>query len=429
MTALEQAEQALFGCLLEDSALSSEIMADWFDDKRIAHLVGISDRLVSAGSPLDISTVIQAAGNSDLLPLLLDCQSQCHSAANFAYWRDIVTDHAARARLAAAAQEFILRLPEANGDLRGHISRLETALAAPIKNERRTLMPKEIALGLSEHLEGRFNLQGRRSGLVTGFSQLDRLLDGLQFGEFTILGARPGTGKTALACNIVERVCLRDKIPTLFLSLEMSAAALSRRLLASHQSIGIFELKSGRLSAADFVKISAFDSLLKKSSLFIREAFGGMTAGEAASLIRRGTARHGVKLVVIDYLQKFKADHAHEKRTYEIAESSSTLVDAVKQSGVACLCLAQLNRESEKDKGRAPRLNDLADSGKIEQDADTVLLLNRNREEEPHRAVLIVAKQRDGETGIVRLHFTGEFCRFNDELPDAPDGGKPPHND
>ena len=170
-------------------------------------------------------------------------------------------------------------------------------------------------------------------------------------------------------------------------------------------------LKQGKLNEDDIPKFTAFTALLSKSPFYCREAFGGMTGGEAAALIRRGAARKGIKFVVLDYLQKLKSDTRQEKRTYEVADASASLVAAVRYTGVAFLCLAQLNRESEKDKGRTPRISDLADSGQIERDADTVLLLHRERKASTE-AKLIIGKQRDGETGICNLVFDGRFCRF-----------------
>jgi replicative DNA helicase len=268
---------------------------------------------------------------------------------------------------------------------------------------------------LINSIETKFNLNGKLSGLETGLFDLDRITNGLQFSESSILAARPSIGKTALACNIVSHVCLKNKIPTLFISLEMSADALGRRILSCHQQVNMQSLRSGDLNQGDFDKCAKFTTKLTESPLFVHESLGGMSAGTAAGLIRKYAKRNGVKLVVIDYLQKMKADSKHEKRTYEIAESSGILTGAAKESGVALLLIAQLNREGEKDKGRLPRLSDLADSGQIERDADNVFLLHRKREE-PNNASLIVAKQRDGETGLISLFFDGPHCQFQNAV-------------
>lgn len=413
MTEREQSERALIGCVLAQPDLALELKAEWFDDLRLAGLLAAAAKMLNEGKPIDRRTLANESKDvPDAAQIISEAEQECHSAANFSYWKAIVVEGFEKTRLNRAVLKFQSQIPSANGNLRTIISELENALSKPISNESRTLSPKECALGLNSHLEARFNLQGKRSGLETGFSKLDYYTDGLQFGEFTILAARPSVGKTAIACNLVDKICLIGKVPTLVLSLEMSAASLCRRLLSCHEKVTMQSLKSGNLTEEDFVKVSAFDRTLKNSPLYIREAFGGMGAGEAAALIRRGAARKGIKLVVLDYLQKLKPDSRHEKRTYEVAEASGAMVDAVRESGVAFLCLAQLSRESEKDKGRVPRISDLADSGQIERDADNVLLLHRDRNKDLHDAKIIVGKQRDGETGVVPLYFEGQYCQF-----------------
>ncbi len=319
-------------------------------------------------------------------------------------------------RLRDAALRFMEQTFDSpHEDLKKYVDELQEAIWKTQTWDKSTLSPNECAAALASHLEQRMNLNGALSGLATGFTRLDDMLDGLQLGEVTILASRPSIGKSAIACNIVDRVCLTDGIPTLFLSLEMSASALCRRMLSSNQRIPMNDLKSGRFTDKNLSQFAAFDALLKKSPLFIHESFGSMGAFEASGLIRKYAKRDGVKLVVLDYLQKLKAENKHEKRTYEIAETSALITSAVRDSGVAMLCLAQLNRESERDKGRTPRLSDLADSGQIERDADTVLLLHRDRNKPYNEAFVIISKQRDGETGAVKLFFDGRYCRFTKE--------------
>ncbi|MEI6872570.1 MAG: DnaB-like helicase C-terminal domain-containing protein, partial [Verrucomicrobiota bacterium] len=134
--------------------------------------------------------------------------------------------------------------------------------------------------------------------------------------------------------------------------------------------------------------------------------------------IRSNVRRFGIKLVVVDYLQKIMPSGRHEKRTYEVGEVSMKLKAVAASTGVALLCLAQLNRDTEKDKGRPPRLADLGDSKQIEQDADVVALLDRKRGEKVGDAALVIAKQRDGECGLVPLTFNGAFCRFETKGPE-----------
>jgi len=411
MTPREQAERALVGCILEDAELVQDLKAEWFDDLRLGHFVMTAELLQSEGKPVDITTVAHSETDPDCIALLRECQQECHSPANFSYWLGTVLELVEKDRLRAAANRFLAALPGANGDLVSIVSELENALAKQSATGAHTLTGRSTANLMTDDLERREKLKGDYSGIESGFIDLDRILDGFQSGEVVIVGSRPSVGKTAIACNIVDRVCFQNRIPTLFISLEMSAPALARRLLSHRTGIEMNRLRRGKFFEGDTAKMTAFAGLIASSPLYIREGFGGMAASQAAALIRRGAKRKQVRFVVLDYLQKLRPDNRHEKRTYEVAEASGMITAAVKDTGVAFLCLAQLNRESEKDKGRRPRMSDLADSGQIERDADTVILLHRDKSN-PNSAELIVSKQRDGETGSIHLNFDGAHCRF-----------------
>lgn len=410
MTRREQVERAVIGCVLARPDLADELKSEWFDDLQFGHFLTTIQKMRKDGHPVDLTTVVQKEG-FDSMPLLLESQEQCDSPENFPFWRNHLVNASDRKRMLQAAQKFIAHLPGSNGSLPKLITELEASLCPTLPGLSSLTDSHQSSAGLLSSLEEKFNNQGKLSGLDTGFMDLNRMTDGLQLGELTVLAARPSMGKTAIACNLVNKICLENKVPTLFLSLEMSGSALCRRLLSSNQKVEMGALKSGRLTESDFAKTSNFNKILKNSPLFIQESFKGMTGSEAAAIIRKSVRQHGVKFVVLDYLQKLRSDTKQEKRTYEVAEASGCLVEAARGQGVAFLCLAQLNRESEKDKGRLPRPNDLADSGQIERDADTVLLLHRDRNN-PEQTKLIIGKQRDGETGVVDLRFEGRFCQF-----------------
>lgn len=424
---LQQSEKAIVGAILEKPELAFELNASWFDDLRLGAIVACAIEMQTAGKPVDIVTIAGMSKKPDTLGILQDCQNLCHSTSNFCYWRDIIQAAYERRRLGGLVGHFLAKLPESNGNLPSLISELESGLAVPILNRKQTMTAKAAADALNENIEASFNLRGQMSGLATGFQRLDRITNGLQFGELTVLAARPSIGKTAIGMNFVKRICLDDGNPTLILSMEMSAASLGRRLLSAYTHLDMGTLKSGNLSDDDMKKITVFNSVYRKSKIFIHESTGGVGAGEAASIIRRMTKKHGIKFVLIDYLQKIKPDKSHEKRTYEIGASAETIRNSIVEAKVACVCLAQLNREADKDKGRMPKLSDLADSGSIEREADNVLLLHRDKTEDDHNAKLLISKQRDGETGLVDLYFDGRFCRFT-ELDKTIDPSDVPRN-
>lgn len=291
------------------------------------------------------------------------------------------------------------------------------------------LIDSKTAAGLLiDDLERRHQLQGRLSGISTGFSYFDHLTDGLQYGDQTIIGARPSIGKTAMGLNIFYHATVLCSVPALFVSLEMSVAALMRRMACYATEINMRELRRGSYTEGDFKKFTAFQIKAVKAPMWFIDAVSGVDITTLGSEIRRACRKHGIKLVVIDYLQRIQADRRQEKKTYEVGDVSTRLAGLADQTDAAFLTLAQLNRDSEKDKTpRPPRLSDLGDSKQIEQDADTIGLIHRNREEPVGEASLIVAKQRDGELGVVKLRFNGPMCRFED-MPKIESGDRPYRN-
>jgi replicative DNA helicase len=288
------------------------------------------------------------------------------------------------------------------------------------------LEPKQAVNELSQDLERRHGLQGALSGLSTGFQRLDEKTEGFQMGEFWIIGARPGVGKTAIALNMAEQLSIVNAIPSLFVSLEMSSVAIGRRLVSMNAQINGGSIRKGSFTAADFGRMASFNVRYAKSSLYILNSPGGIKISRLLNAIRAAIRRWKVKVVFIDYLQKIRPDEKGEKRTYEIGDTSGRLVHLAKTENVNITALAQLNRDPDKNGKRSPVVSDLADSKSIEADADFIGLLERPIQVDGGgfddcAARLIVAKQRDGETGIVPLSFQGWFCRFKDGTRNDPE--------
>jgi replicative DNA helicase len=177
------------------------------------------------------------------------------------------------------------------------------------------------------------------------------------------------------------------------------------------------DIKTGDLDEGGMKAMASASAKVAGSPIYFVSGSGVSGIATITALIRRAVRKWGVKLVLVDYLQKIHGSKAAEKKTYEIAEVSGRLKAIASDTKTAVVALAQLNRENEKDKGRVPRLTDLADSGQIERDADLVLLLNRERNQPNGEAIIAVAKQRDGECGLVPLWYEGQFCRFTDPSP------------
>lgn len=411
----------LGACLIGGTDIAIEVSsrvpvsAVFCDD--IRELFAIVERLASLGAQCDQgavsrewSRVMGAVRFPDsLIQASIDA---CPSALNASFFCDGILDAWRRRRVMESGSLLAARSKDASVTVDELISEAETVLSGNETSQVEILTGKQAAGACISDLEARHARQGQIGGIETGFQEFDKMTDGLQRGEQAVIAARPSIGKTAIALAILEYACLRNNIPTLVITLEMSPASLLRRMASSWCQIPMNTLRTGQFDERQFSKLVAYNVACSKAPLHIADGVSGLTVAAICATVRRCVRKYGVQLVIVDYLQKVSPTTKHEKRTYEVAEVSSKLKAVAAKTGVAMLTLAQLNRESEKDK-RPPRLSDLADSGQIERDADIVALLHRDRGGENARdASLIVAKQRDGETGCIKIHFDGKYCKF-----------------
>jgi replicative DNA helicase len=264
--------------------------------------------------------------------------------------------------------------------------------------------------------------QGMLTGVGTGFADLDKMTSGLHGGEMDVIAARPSMGKTSLAMNIAEYVSIDLKLPVGVFSLEMTSESLVLRMLCSRSRVNLRNVREGFLAERDFPKLTGAAGKLANAPLFIDDT-SGLSILQLRAKARRMAQQFGVKLFVIDYLQLLHSTARRaENRQQEIADISSGIKSLAKELNVPVIVLSQLNRDLEKEKDRKPRLSDLRESGAIEQDADVVCLLYKasrdddeggGAEEQEAIAVnLLIAKQRNGPTGDVRLTFLKPYTRF-----------------
>lgn len=259
---------------------------------------------------------------------------------------------------------------------------------------------------------------GETQGLETGFPELDQLLDGLKPEELVILAARPSQGKTALAMAIAAKACLEREASVLFASLEMNAASIGERFLSSWAGVDGHKLRRAwLLGARDHDALATASEALASMKLTIDDR-PVQTVSHVAANARRVKSRRGLDLVVIDYLSLLDGQRQKgESRQEEVARLSRRLKAMARELKTPVLCLHQLNRQNESREDRRPRLSDLRESGQVEQDADAVLLLHRPEyydvNDQPGVAEVIVAKNRNGPTGTVRLMFAKAFTRFD----------------
>jgi replicative DNA helicase len=302
---------------------------------------------------------------------------------------------------------------------------------------------KKLVVEAIEEIEAMHARQGAISGVPTGFIDLDRMTDGMHGGEMIVIAGRPSTGKTSLAMNIVEHVALDLTLPVGVFSLEMSARSLATRMLASRARVNLRSVRDGFMAERDFPKLTGAAGKLAGASIHIDQT-GGIPLLQLKAKARLWRQRYGIKLLVIDYLQLMAAGagagRKFESRQQEITFISAGVKALAKDLDIPIIAISQLNREMERDKNRKPRLSDLRESGAIEQDADVVGLLYRpksgDEEDDGASAMpvnLLIAKQRNGETGDVHLTFLKQFTRFESaakiDPKDQPKDVKQPYKD
>lgn len=253
------------------------------------------------------------------------------------------------------------------------------------------------------------------SGIATGYVDLDNLTAGLQDSELIVLAARPSVGKTSFALNVLRHVIVEEKQPVLFVSLEQSRIEIAERLLCCQARVDSHKLRKGTLNSDEVDLLTQAGGILRSAKLFIDDTPGQSMLRIAANA-RRLKVKHDIRLVCIDYLQLIDPDDRRDSRQEQVAAISRRLKFLARELNIPVIALAQVNRGSEDRQDHRPRLSDLRESGAIEQDADTVMMLHRPEIHEPgqHEGVVevIVAKQRNGPTGDVTLMFVKQYMRF-----------------
>ena len=271
-----------------------------------------------------------------------------------------------------------------------------------------------------EHIQRMFERQALVTGVPTGFSELDELTAGFQNSDLVIVAGRPGAGKSALALNFAENAAIptgkHERVPVAVFSLEMSKEQLAQRLLCSQGGINLHRVRSGRLTNEDWPRLTTAAGLLNEAPILIDDS-PSATLMEIRAKCRRLRAENRLGLLIIDYLQLIRSSTRAENRVQEISEITRGLKSLAKELNIPILALSQLSRAVEtRDKTGRPQLSDLRESGSIEQDADLVLFIYReilyNEDAEPNKAEILIAKQRNGPTGKVKLTFLRESTKF-----------------
>ncbi len=392
---------------------------------------------------IDIVTLSDELGKDRLetvggMDALLQLMNSVATAANVEHYMEIVYENAVLRRLIRTSTEITDKCYSADGDFRELIDAIESKLNDVLRGDTRNLaLPvRDQIMDVIDYMEQLNKEDPSAVGIHTGFSDLDRLITGLRPGEMFVLAARPSIGKTALALNMAENMALSSRrAPVGIFSLEMSMKMITLRLLCSRSRIDISQLRDSALSQARWKDIMDTAQALRDAPIYIDDSSAGLDVMELRSRARRMKSEFDIQALFIDYLQLMRPVGGNKNTTREndVAQISGGIKALAKELNIPIVVLAQLNRQAEQV-GSRPKLAHLRESGAIEQDADVVALLHRERETDaavpqsptiPLEAEIIVAKHRNGPTGIVKVLWIPAYTRFEDRSPVSDDDVPP----
>jgi replicative DNA helicase len=431
-----EAEKGVLGSLLHDPQMCDEIAlmlrpTDFYADanqRLYRNLLAMHDQ----GKRIDITLLVERLkqeGEFEAIggfAYLAEVAQSVPYAANASFYAEIVRNKSTVRELIHASTEILRDAWDPTYDPKELLSHAEEKIFAvhDRRSSDRVTHIENLLIEAFDRIDSRLS-KGASDATPTHFRDLDQLTGGLHPGEFIVLAARPSMGKTALATNIAENVAILSRVPVLFVSLEMARLELAQRLLCSQGSIDGSKFRSGFITADEREKLMEASGKLSQSPLFIDDT-PSRTVTEIAACARRLKRKENLGLVVIDYLQLVQPDDPRDPRQEQVAKMARRLKALARELTVPIICLAQLNRQVEatgKEEHR-PRLSHLRESGAIEQDADVVMFVHR--EEYYHtkekaeeldivgQGLLILAKQRNGPTGDVKLHWSDKYTRFRD---------------
>jgi replicative DNA helicase len=436
------AERCLLGGMLRDNVVINDVVQlvrteNFYLDAHQKIFQGIL-ALNDKATPVDLVTLAEWLREQKYVediggyPYLAELWEAAPTAANVEYYAKIVREKAIVRNLIHAGNEI----------LRDAYDQVQPADELLGDAERKILEVAEIgitgqATTLQDAIRDAYERIDARaqntfeSGLPTGFVDIDELTAGLHNSELVILAARPSVGKTAMSLNIVRNIIVGDPVRgvppagVFFVSLEQARVELAERLLCAQAKVDSHKLRKGHLGSDDMDKLLRAGDVLSRAKLFIDDTPAqGML--RIAANARRLKRKHDIKLVVIDYLQLIDPDNKRDSRQEQVAQISRRLKFLARELKVPVLSLAQVNRSSEDRGNHKPRLADLRESGAIEQDADTVMLLHRpgmyEGGQEDNVIEVLIAKQRNGPTGDVTLAYLKHYMRYENYAVGGPLG-------
>ena len=429
-----EAEQSIIGGLMLENQvwdkISSKVCeADFYKtEHRILYRAIVT--LASKNHPFDVVTLLDTLKSNNALDdaggeaYLFELANNTPSVANVSAYADIVREKSVQRQLIAVSTDIAdSAYNPGSRDVSELLDFAESrvfAIAEQTPSDGGPEIIKSILVRAVEKIDALYHSGDAITGLATGLSDLDEMTSGLQPSDLVIVAGRPSMGKTTLVMNIAEHAAIKSNKPVLVFSMEMPADSLAMRMMSSLGRIDQHRIRTGKLDDDDWPRVTSAVHMLSEAPLFIDDT-AALSPAELRARARRLVKEHGqLGLIVIDYLQLmkvpgFKADN----RTAEISEISRSLKALAKELKVPVIALSQLNRSLEQRQDKRPVMSDLRESGAIEQDADLICFIYRDEvynEDSPDKgtAEIIIAKQRNGPIGRVRVAFLGKYTRFED---------------
>jgi replicative DNA helicase len=376
------------------------------------------------GESIDLITLtneLQTAGHLDRVggaAYISSLTTAVPTSANVEYYAQIVQQTSLRRRLITLAAEITESCFDDTIPTRQVIEEAERRIFELAEtNQTQGFQPaKEVVKRTVDAIEKLYHNQDDYTGIPSGFHALDNMTSGFQNSEFIVIGARPSVGKTALALSMAANIAIGRKIPVGIFTLEMSDMALMQRLIASEARIASQVIRTGMLRTSDFANLTNAASRIYDAPMWISDT-PGMRLLDLRAQARRMVGQHGVRIIIIDYLTLITNENAELARHEQIADISRSLKSLARELEIPVVALSQVSRDTE---GKRPMLSNIRESGSIEQDADVVLFLHRDRnlEKDSTEAVsvieteLIVAKQRNGPVGTIQIAFVPRYTKF-----------------
>lgn len=423
-----EAEQSVIGSMIMDReaiVVASELLTgEDFYNKQYGILFETMVELNDAGSPVDLVTLQNRLKEKDVPPevssleFVRDLITAVPTSANIKYYANIVSEKSTLRRLIRLNEEIANTCYAGKESLEYILDDTEKRVFQLVqKRTTEDFVPvRQIVMNAIDKIETAARNKGSVTGIPTGFIDLDYRTAGMQPSDLILVAARPSMGKTAFELNLAHYMAFKKNLAVALFSLEMSKEQLVNRMFSLESNVDAQKLRTGQLNDQEWERLIESAGVIGKSKLIIDDT-PGISIAELRSKCRKYKLEHDLSIIMIDYLQLMSGSGRSESRQQEISDISRSLKALARELNVPVIALSQLSRAVEQRPDHRPMLSDLRESGAIEQDADVVMFLYRDdyyNHDSPEKGIseVIIAKQRNGPIGTVKLAWLPEYTKF-----------------